>query len=362
MRALLVHPPQPGVRLGEAPDPTPGPSEVLVRIRECGVCGTDRDIVAGLYGRAPAGRDELILGHENLGTVESVGPSAEGFAVGDLVVATVRRSCGVCRFCLAGRSDFCETGLFTERGIGGADGYFAEKYSERPEYLVRVPPDLAAIAVLLEPLSVVEKALDEGAAVLARREPTPGFPATRPPSAIVAGTGAVGLLAAFCLRARGWDVTAVDRHDGTPTVELLGRIGARHVNVASGWNAVEESQFDLALEATGSADLDVRLLPTLRPNGVVVLTGIPPANGGLVPVALGSLLRELVLENQAIVGSVNANRSYFERGVQDLATFRAKFGDAIDRLIGERRPWTEFESLLVERPSGAPKSVLVVSG
>ncbi|HKV89900.1 MAG TPA: glucose 1-dehydrogenase [Thermoplasmata archaeon] len=361
MRALLVHPPQPGVRLGDTPDPTPGPSELLVRVRECGVCGTDRDIVSGLYGRPPSGRDELILGHENLGVVEAVGPSVQGFAVGDLVVATVRRSCGICRFCLAGRSDFCESGKFTERGIGGADGYFAEKYAEHPEYVVRVPPELSKIGVLLEPLSVVEKALDEGTVVLGRREPTVGYPPEHAPSALVAGTGAVGLLAAFCLRARGWDVTAVDRHDGSPTADLLGRIGARHLNVAGGWDAVGERQFDLALEATGSADLDVRLLPTLRPNGVVVLTGIPPANGGTIPVALGALLRDLVLENQAIVGSVNANRSYFERGVQDLATFREKFGDAIDRLIGERRPWTEFAKVLLDRPSGAPKSVLVVS-
>ena len=361
MRALLVRPPTPGVRLAEVPAPVPAPGEILVRIRECGVCGTDRDIVAGKYGRAPDGRPDLILGHENLGVVERTGDSVSGFHVGDLVVATVRRGCGICRFCLASRSDFCSSGRFTERGIGGADGYFADHYVERPEYVVAVPPELAGVAVLLEPLSVVEKALEEGRLVLSRREPTPGFLPSASPQALVAGTGAVGLLAVACLRIRGWDVTAVDRHDGTQAAALVTSMGGKHVNVAAGWDGVPLGAFDLVLEATGSADIDVRLLPTLGPNGVLVLTGIPPADGGTVPVPLGSLLRGLVLKNQAVVGSVNANRTYFEQGVQDLRAFRRSFGDAIDHLVAERRPVEEFSRLLLDRPSGAPKSALVFS-
>ena len=359
MRALLVRPPTPGVRLGEVPVPVPAPGEVLVRVRECGVCGTDRDIVAGKYGRSPDGRPDLILGHENLGVIERVGVSDSGLQPGDLVVATVRRGCGICRFCLSGRSDFCSSGKFTERGIGGADGYFSDRYVEQPSYLVRVPPELQSVGVLLEPLSVVEKALEEGMLVLSRREPTPGFTPSGAPRALVAGTGAIGLLAVFCLRVRGWDVTAVDRHDGTAAADLVQRLGGHHVSVASGWDSVPPGAFDLVLEATGSADIDVRLLPTLGSNGVLVLTGIPPADGGTVPVPLGELLRDLVLRNQAIVGSVNANRTFFERGVIDLGRFRAAFGDAIDHLIGERRPVEEYARLLVDRPSGASKSVLV---
>lgn len=360
MRALLVRPPTPGVRLSEIPSPSPGPEEVLVRVREAGVCGTDRDIVAGKYGIPPSGRADLVLGHENFGVVETVGAKVRGFAPGDLVVATVRRSCGTCRFCLSGHSDFCDTGKFSERGIGGADGYFAEHYVERPEYLVPVPAELASVAVLLEPLSVVEKALEEGSEVLARREPTPGYPAPESPKALVAGTGAIGLLAAFCLRVRGWDVTAIDRHDGTPACDLLTRLGGRHVNVGSNWDGLAMGTYDLVLEATGSADIDLRLIPALGANGVLVLTGIPPADGGSATVALGALLRALVLRNLAVVGSVNANRTFFERGVADLAEFRTRFGDAIDHVVSERRPLEEFERLLVDRPSGAAKSVFVV--
>jgi glucose 1-dehydrogenase len=361
MRALLVRPPTPGVRLADVPAPLASDDELLVRVREAGVCGTDRDIVAGKYGRPPEGRAELILGHENFGTVDSVGRNVEGFGPGDLVVATVRRGCGICRFCRSGRSDFCATGRFTERGIGGADGYFAEFYAERAEYVVKVPPELASVAVLLEPLSVVEKALDEGIQVLNRREPTPGYPPDGPSRALVAGTGAIGLLAALCLRLRGWEVTAIDRHDGTPSAALLESIGAIHRNVSGGWDPVGEGTYDLVLEATGSAELDLRLIPALGPNGVLVLTGIPAADPAPVPVAAGALFRTLVLNNQAIVGSVNANRSYFERGVSDLRALRSKFGTAADRVIGERRPLEEFAQLLLDRPSGAAKSVLLVA-
>jgi threonine dehydrogenase-like Zn-dependent dehydrogenase len=331
---------------------------MLVRVRECGVCGTDRDIVAGRYGRAPAGSAELILGHENLGVVERAPVGRTGFGEGDLVVATVRRGCGACRFCLAGRSDFCATGRFTERGIGGADGYFADAYVEDPAYVVRVPVELAGVAVLLEPLSVVEKALEEGDRVLRRREPTPGHRAEGPSRALVAGTGAIGLLAALVLRLRGWDVVAIDRHAESPAIDVLASIGARHANIAGGWGEVDPAAFDLVLEASGSAELDLQLVGSVGPNGVLVLTGLPAADVPGVPVAAGSLLRGLVLKNQAIVGSVNANRSYFEAGVTDLVALRAKFGGAVDRIIGERRPVEEFAGVLGGPPAVPTKSVL----
>jgi aldose 1-dehydrogenase [NAD(P)+] len=203
VRAVVVRPPFAGVSLAEVPAPALGRGNVRVGVVECGVCGTDRDIVAGKYGRAPTDSPTLILGHENLGVVEEVAPGADGFAVGDWVVATVRRGCGQCRFCRTNQSDFCETGNFTERGITGAHGFMTEEYVDVPEYLVRVPAALRSSAVLLEPLSVVEKATFMGQCVLDRKEPTPGDPPTSTPNALVAGTGTVGILAAFLLRMRG---------------------------------------------------------------------------------------------------------------------------------------------------------------
>ncbi len=362
MRAIVVHPPKPGAELSDVPAPPVGPGEVGVQVLECGVCGTDHDIVGGKYGRPPAGSPYLILGHENLGRVRSVGPGVIGFAPGDLVVATVRRGCGRCRFCRTNRSDFCETGLFTERGIGGAHGYMAEEYVDVPEYLIRIPPLLASVAVLLEPLSVVEKAIFQGQRVLDRKEPTPGEPKTATPSALVAGTGAIGMLAAFVLTVRGYRVMAIDRHgEETPAASLLRGIGATHANTAAGLGALEGARFDLVIEATGSVALDFTLIDRLNPNGVLVLTGIPDGGGPALPVAGGSLLRDVVLGNQAIVGSVNANRTYFESGLRDLTVFAERWPGATERMISARRPVEEFGEVLSGHVGGSIKTVLTLA-
>jgi glucose 1-dehydrogenase len=361
MRAVVVRPPTPGASLVNVPAPSLPAGAVRVRVIEVGVCGTDHDIVSGKYGRSPVGSTDLILGHENLGEVAEVGTGVSGFSAGDLVVATVRRGCGHCRFCAANRSDFCETGEFTERGIGGANGFLTEEYVERPEYVVRVPSSLAPIAVLLEPLSVVEKAVAMVQQVLDRKEPTPGFPRTAPPRALVAGTGAIGMLAAFVLRVRGYEVTAVDRHgEGTPADALLARIGARHTNVVEGITALEPGTFDVVFEASGSVPLDFDLVGLLGPNGALVLTGIPDADRPSDPVRGGALFRGIVLHNQAVVGSVNANRSYFEGGVQDLGVFEQQWPGAVAQVISARRPLEAFADVLTNRGDGTIKVVLTV--
>jgi len=362
VRALVVRPPRAGAEIVDVPAPSLPPGGVRVDVIECGVCGTDNDIVDGKYGRAPAGAPYLILGHENLGRVREVAPEVTGFAPGDLVVATVRRGCGRCRFCRTNRSDFCETGGFTERGIGGAHGFMAEEYAELPEYLVRVPPALEGVAVLLEPLSVVEKAVFQGQRVLDRKEPTPGEPKTGTPAALVAGTGAIGMLAAFVLRVRGYDVVAVDRHDdSTVAARLLARAGAKHENVASGFGALADRRFDLVVEATGSVALDFTLVDRLGLNGVLVLTGIPDADSPPTSVAGGSLFRDVVLGNQAIVGSVNANRTYFESGLRDLTVFEERWPGAVGEMISSRRRLDEFSEVFGRRGGGAVKTVLTVA-
>ena len=361
MRAVVVRPPAAGVALEDVEPPGMAEGSVRVDVLECGICGTDHDIVDGRYGRAPPGESFLILGHENLGEVRQVGPGVSGFAPGDLVVATVRRGCGACRFCRANRSDFCETGRFTERGIGGAHGYMAEQYVEHPDYLVKVPPSLRPIAVLLEPLSVVEKAIFQGQKVLDRKEPTPGEPRAGSPAALVAGTGAIGMLAAFVLRVRGYDVVAVDRHgDDTLAARTLARTGATHANVAEGLGTLGDRRFDLVVEATGSVTLDFELVDRLGPNGVLVLTGIPDASEPPTSVAGGSLLRDVVLGNQAIVGSVNANRTYFESGLRDLAAFEQRWPGLVAPMISARRPIEACRDVLSTRVHGTIKTVLTV--
>jgi glucose 1-dehydrogenase len=361
LRAIVVHPPAPGAELTDVPAPALVPGGVRVRVLEVGACGTDHDIVAGKYGDAPAGASDLVLGHENLGTVVEVAPGVRGFSVGDLVVATVRRGCGRCRFCWSNRSDFCETGGFTERGIHGAHGYLAEEYVELPEYLVPVPSAARGIAVLLEPLSVVEKATRMGQSVIERKEPTPGYPRSAVSSALVTGTGAVGMLAALVLRVRGYDVVAVDRHDSSAATELLSRIGARHANVGAGLDALAGARFDLVIEATGSASLDFDLVDVLGPNGVLVLTGIPDLDGPTRSVAGGALFRGIVLRNQAVVGSVNANRTYFESGLRDLLAMEERWPGSAAALVSSRRPLERWREVLVDRPEASIKNVLTLA-
>jgi glucose 1-dehydrogenase len=363
MRAIVVQPPTPGAQLADVSPPVLGPGQVRVGVLECGVCGTDRDIVDGKYGRPPAGSSRLILGHENLGTVLETRASAAGFAPGDLVVATVRRGCGECRFCLANRSDFCETGRFTERGIGGADGYMAEEYVDIPEYLVKVPPELRSFAVLLEPLSVVEKAVFQGQRVLDRKEPTPGQSRSRAPTALIAGIGAIGMLSALVLTMRGYQITAVDRHDDTtPGAQLVARLGGRHVNVGGGYGALGDASYDLIIEATGSPTADFSLIDCIGTNGVLVLTGVPDVQVPPSSVPGGHLFRDLVLGNQAIVGSVNANRTYFESGLRDMTVAEERWPGALDSMITTRVPIADFATVLLAPPHGGVKSVLVVRG
>ncbi len=361
VRAVAVVPGTPGAELRDVPAPPSLSGGVRVAVREAGVCGTDHDIAEGRYGRAPDGASYLILGHENLGVVREAAPGGGSPAVGTLVVATVRRGCGACRFCAVDRPDFCETGRYTERGIVGAPGFFAEEYVELPRYLVAVPPDLATTAILLEPLSVVEKAIAQGEAILARKGPTPGHPPEKPSTALVAGTGAIGMLASLALRARGYDVVTIDRHGSdTPAAGVLRRVGATHVSVADGLGALGDRRFDLVLEATGSPSLDFGLVDRLDPNAVLVLTGIPDANAPSTTVPGGALLRAMVLGNRAVVGSVNAGREDFERGLRDLAAFEARWPGAAASLLTRRVPLAGAPDLLGHRETGTIKTVLEV--
>src|SRR5207244_8552791 len=201
MKAAVVTPGQAGsVRLADVPKPQPKPGEVLVRVYEVGMYGTDAEILEEQYGEAPPGDDYLIIGHESLGRVESVTDGAEDLAPGDWVVAMVRRPDPVpCRNCAAGEWDMCLNGLYTERRIKGLHGFLAEYYVEQPRYLVKLPGELAAVGVLLEPLTIAEKAVDQIQRIQSRL-------VWEPKRAVILGSGPVGLLAALALRLRELEV------------------------------------------------------------------------------------------------------------------------------------------------------------
>ena len=343
MLALTVKPGVAGsARLEEVTEPPPGAGEVLIAAEAVGICGTDREILGGEYGAAPAGRDRLVLGHESLGRVLEA-PAASGLAAGDRVVAIVRQPDPVpCRMCARGAWDMCENDRYTEHGIRGADGFAAERYRVEARFAVRIEPSLGERAVLVEPASVVVKAWEHIERIAARAD-------LEPRCALVTGAGPVGLLAALLGVQRGLEVHVLDRAESGHKPRLVAALGATYHTGAV--DSVPPP--DVALECTGAAALIVPVIRAARRNGIVCLTGVSSA-GRARPVDTGALGRELVLENNVVFGSVNANRAHYQQAVAALARADAAW---LDRLITRRVPLARWQEALERRPDDV-KTVL----
>ncbi len=323
MRALTVVPQKAGsLELSEVPEPTPADGDVLVDVVGVGVCGTDAEIIAGEYGEAPPGRDRLVLGHESLGRVREA-PSGSGLVAGDLVVAMVRRPDPVpCANCAAGQWDMCSNGGYTEHGIKGADGFMRERYRAGADRLVKVDPALGLAGVLLEPASVVAKAWAEIDRFAARDADVARV-------ALVTGAGPVGLLAALLGVQRGLEVHVLDRVTEGPKPQLVAALGAHyHGDGIEGLDLAP----DVVVECTGVPPVVLGAITVTRPNGITCLTGVSTP-GRTRPVDLGGLNRELVLENNVVFGSVNANRAHYEAGSRALSDADRTW---LDRLITRR--------------------------
>jgi glucose 1-dehydrogenase len=348
MKAIAVFQARREVRVTDHPEPAlSSPTQVKLRMLEAGICGTDREICSFQYGEPPAGSEYLVLGHESLGRVEEVGPAVTSVRPGDLAVPMVRRPCArpECRACRAGRQDFCSSGEFTERGIRGAHGYMTRLVVDEERYMVPVPPALRAVGVLTEPLTIAEKALAQVWAVQDRlpwecrhgRDEQPG----RTHRAVVLGAGPVGLLGAMALRAAGYETFVYSlglSADGRGA--LLEAVGARGVpaeSVTLEQLPAQAGPIDLVYEATGASKLSFEAMKSLGPNGVFVFTGVP---GRKAPVEVDTdlLMRDLVLRNQVVLGTVNAGRESYEAAVRDLAAFEERWPGAAGRLITGRFP------------------------
>lgn len=331
--AVAVFPGTPGsVHLTELPDPAPGPGQALVRVRRVGVCGTDQEIIAAKFGTPPAGSAELVLGHEVLGVVEAVAPGVADVRPGDLVAATVRRPDG-CPACLAGQPDFCVWRHYTERGIIGAHGFMVERFVDDARHLVPIPAALEPVGVLVEPLSVVEKAARQ--ADLIQRRLASWAPAT----ALVLGAGPIGLLGTMLLRARGMDVVTVARRPApNPAATIVEACGARYVSSTEtplADLAAVLPPLDLIFEATGVSAIAFQAMDLLGSNGVLVLLSLTGGDDQL-PVPADRLNREFVLGNKVLVGSVNASDEDFRDGVADLARFDSLWPGLAASLITHR--------------------------
>lgn len=358
MRAVVFTPEKRAVHTVERPEPRPPTgTEVLLSLVEVGICGTDREIIAFEHGAPPPGASDLVLGHEALAEVVAVGPDAMWARPGDLVVPTVRRPCPNprCPACSQGRPDHCVTGEFSERGIVHADGFMADAVLESERFLVPVPRVLADVAILVEPLSVIVKGVDDYEAVRARY----GFEVARP-RGLVLGAGPIGLLATMVLEADGVDTYVFSREpEDDPRTELVRALGATYVSAASTpLDKLPErfGTFDVVFEAVGVPEVAFGALPALAPNAVAILSGIP-AQRGPVSAELGRWMRDLVLKNQAVVGTVSAGRPAYEGALRRLEQCMVLFPDAVRSLI-QRVPFEQAPDVLVR--GRAIKNVVTV--
>jgi threonine dehydrogenase-like Zn-dependent dehydrogenase len=337
VRALTVIPLEPGsAAVVDMPDPEPGPGDLLVDGVALGVCGTDREIIGGEYGWAPPGSERLILGHESLGRVAD--PGSSDFAAGDLVVGVVRRPDPVpCVACAHGEFDFCRNGRYTERGIKELHGYGSERWAVEADYAVKLDPGLESVGMLMEPTTIVAKAWDQIERIGRRAY-------FAPERALITGAGPIGLLAALLAAQRGLEVHVLDRNRSGPKPGLVHDLGATY-HYSDVDKIAKELKPDVIVEATGVPEVIFAVMEHNAAFGIVCLTGVSP-RGRNITLDLGGLNRDIVLENDVVFGSVNANLHHYELAADALARADRAW---LESLISRRVPLEEFEDALEKR-------------
>ncbi len=360
MKAIAVRPGIPdSMHLGQLPKPSlaevPEGRGVLVKVLRVGVDGTDKEINAAEYGAAPPGFDFLVTGHESFGRVEAVGANVTELAPGDYVVATVRRP-GTSIYDRIGTYDMTTDDVYYERGINLRHGYLTEYYVDDPEYIVGVPRGLAAVGVLLEPTTVVEKGIAQAYEIQRRLR------VWRPRKAAVMGAGTIGLLAAMALRLRGLEVTVFGR-TARPYLNsnLIEALGARYESTATlpiADGAARYGRFDLIFEATGSSAVVFESMQALGKNGVLVLSSVTGGDSH-ISIPADRINLDFVLGNKVMVGTVNANREYFETGVKDMAMSEARFPGWLGQLLTHPVRGLENWQLLLDTLTTAKGAIKV---
>jgi glucose 1-dehydrogenase len=367
MKAIAVTPAKRRLDLIDQPEPQlAGPRQVKLRMLDVGVCGTDREICAFEYGTPPEGSDVLVIGHESLGEAVEVGAEVTRVRLGDLVVPMVRRPCphADCVACRSGRQDFCYTGDFRERGIKEAHGFMTEIVVDDEAYMNVVPRELRDIAVLVEPLTIAEKALEQIRQVQKR------LPWACPEEmakgeghchrALVLGAGPVGLLGAMALAAGGFSTFVYSREpEPNAKANLVKGIGASYLSASD--TSIDDlpkkiGNVDVVYEATGASRVSFDVMKVLGTNGVFVFTGVP---GRKAPIEIDTdfIMRNLVLKNQVVFGTVNAGRETFEAAIRDLGVFMRCWPGAVRSLITGRFPVSAHRDLLLGGATGI-KNVL----
>ncbi len=368
MKAVAVVPAKREVNLIETEPPRlASPSQVRVRMLDVGVCGTDHEICAFRYGAPPSGCEHLIIGHESLGEVVEIGRAVSGIKPGDLVAITVRRPCRheSCLSCTADRADFCFTGDFLERGINNCHGFMTEYVVDEARNMTIVPNALRSVGVLVEPLAIAEKAIEQIWSLQLRlpwvcpHHKEKGMGHCH--NAVVLGAGPVGLLGAMVLVRQGFN-TYVFSRDKVPTAKaaIAESIGASYVSaqdVSIHDLMTRVGNIDVVYEATGASQLSFEALKRLGLNGIFVFTGVPGRRAAVESNTDG-IVRNLVLRNQVMFACLGASRSHFQAAINDLAAFNRSWPRAVSGLITGRYPVERYRELL-SGPAHGIKNVIM---
>ena len=362
MKAVAVFPATKQVKVIDHPEPAiSSPTDVKLRMIDVGVCGTDKEIVTFQYGTPPEGSDHLVIGHESLGEVVEIGLQVKTLKKGDLVVTMVRRPCSHpdCVACRAGRQDFCYTGDFTERGIKGRHGYMTEYVVDDEKYMNLVPANLRDVAVLVEPMTIAQKGIEQLWQVQERLPwacPVErGKPQHYCHNAIVLGAGPVGLLGAMTLVLHGFKTFVYSRNAlPNPRADLCAAFGAQYIS--SDQTSVDDMAkivdgIDVVYEAVGASSLAFNVMRVLGTNGVFIFTGVPGRKGP-IEVDTDGLMRDFVLKNQVLYGTVNAGKQAFQNAINDLVEFTNRWPDAVKKLITGRFKIEQAIDLLTGRVEG----------
>ena len=368
MKAVAVNPGKREVGVIDHPAPEIShATEVKFRTLEVGICGTDREICRFDYGNPPVGFEHLVLGHEGLGVVIEVGTEVHNIHPGDLVVPTVRRPCHHehCTPCRNDRSDFCTTGHFVERGIKEYHGFMTEYVVEQERYLCVVPPALRDVAVLMEPLTVAEKALIQIWPIQKRLHWECPIVPDRAPGhcrkAVIVGAGPIGILGAMAFKVAGFDTYVYSRSKKpNPKSELVESFGVPYLSseeVSPQQLAERLGNIDVVYEAVGGAKIAFDVLPVLGLNGIFVFTGIPGFPLPHITIDGELIMRNMVLKNQVVLGTVNAGRDAFQNAIHDLGVFMQRWPDAVRAVITGRHQLDNARELLIGKANGI-KNVL----
>jgi glucose 1-dehydrogenase len=350
------------------------PDEVLVRVKEVGLDGTDFNMVGYNLQDIPQGSDRMAIGHEGAGIVEAVGSGVSSLKPGDPVVITVRRGCGECSPCLHNASDMCQTGRFKERGLHKLDGFLTQFIVDKEQYMTRVPENLVNLAVLTEPVSIIEKGIEQLRIIQSR------LPWTCPHAehsflspnwggckiALVIGAGALGLIAIALLRIAGVTVYTCDVvPEDSPKIKLAHRMGGGYIDARtkSPTELIEagagEGNMDILFEASGAASTALELIKYMSRSSIYVLTGIPREEV-LMQIDAAQLVRQIVRYNQVVVGSVNSNRSHFEMALRDMQKINTEFSGALESMLTQRCKLEDYPQAFAPKDSEHIKTVIEV--